>query len=396
MVEILFILLPFAFYSGWKAARKKYNSNKKKQRELSGHFVKGVNYLLSEEPDKALEIFLNYPDIDEYTAETYQLLGNLFRNRGEVDRALRVHQNLLARPNINQKQKQKAMFSLGQDFFAAGMLDRAESVFKELLSDNNLGKNIQKRAICTSLRTIYEQTQEWEKAIETTTCFSNLLNKNITDNKTKEKSLIAHYYCELADEALQRGALHEVDLFMNKAKKVHKKSTRLMCLAGDIAFHQKNYQKALNNYLTAIKQDSRLLSKLLEKIEASAKKVTGIQALQGTLLTLYSKNKDTAIFEHILSIAVRNNDSLPELNKLINKELSSSKMSVESIQNASEYLKEKLGDISAEESLILINKSLKNYLQDLPPFRCMHCGYKMYDFLWRCPACHHWDTIDHT
>ena len=396
MVEILFLLLPFAFYSGWKAARNKYKSNQKKQRELSGHFVKGVNYLLNEEPDKALEVFLNYPDIDEYTAETYQLLGNLFRNRGEVDRALRVHQNLLARPNIRQEQKHKAMFSLGQDFFAAGMLDRAESVFQELLNDNNLSKSIQKSTVCTSLRTIYEQTQEWQKAIETTTCFSKFLNKNTTESKTHEKTLIAHYYCELADEALQRGALHEVDLLMRKAKKAHKKSTRLMCLAGDIAYHQQKHQQALNNYLAAIKQDSRLLSKLFKKLEDSAKKVTGIQALQNTLLKLYRKNKDSAIFEHILILAVKNNDSIPELNKLISDEFSSRKLSVESIQNAAEYLKEKLGNISSQESLILINTSLKNHLKDMPAFRCMHCGYKMHDFLWRCPACHHWDTIDHT
>lgn len=396
MIEILFLLLPFAFYSGWKAARNKYSNSQKKQRELSGHFVKGVNYLLNEEPDKALEIFLNYPDIDEYTAETYQLLGNLFRNRGEVDRALRVHQNLIARPNIKQKQKQKAMFSLGQDFFAAGMLDRAESVFQELLNDNSLSKNIQKTTVCNSLRTIYEQTKEWEKAIETSNCSNKLLNKGTTENQTNEKSLIAHYYCELADEALHRGALHEVDLLMNKAKKAHKKSTRLMCLAGDIAYHQQEHQKALNNYLAAIKQDSRLLSMLFTKIEDSAKKVTGIQALQNTLLKLFKKNKDSTIFEHILLLAVKNNDTSSELNKLIRDELSSRKISVESIQSASEYLKQNLGDINSQESLSLINTSLKNHLKDTPAFRCLHCGYKMHDFLWRCPACHHWDTIDHT
>jgi len=396
MVEILFLLLPFAFYSGWKAARKKYNSNQKKQRELSGHFVKGVNYLLSEEPDKALEVFLNYPDIDEYTAETYQLLGNLFRNRGEVDRALRVHQNLLARPNIKQNQKHKAMFSLGQDFFAAGMLDRAESVFEELLNDNNLSKNIQKREVCTSLRTIYEQTKEWEKAIETTSCFTKLLNKNRTKEKAKDQSLIAHYYCELADEALQRGALHEVESYMSKANKADKKSTRLMCLAGDIAFHQKNYQKALDKYLAAIKQDSRLLSKLFDKLEDAAKESTGINALQDSLLKLYAKHKNTTIFEYILTLAVKNHNSLAELNSLLSSELSSRKISVKSIYNASEYLKAQLSDISSRDGLILVNKSLANYLQDTPPFRCMHCGYKMHDFLWRCPACHHWDTIDHT
>ena len=363
MVELLFLLLPFAFYSGWKAARKKFNSNQKKQRELSGHFVKGVNYLLNEEPDKALEVFLNYPDIDEYTAETYQLLGNLFRNRGEVDRALRVHQNLIARPNLKLEQKHKAMLSLGQDFFTAGMLDRAESVFQELLNDTNLNKNISKSLVCSSLRTIYEQTQEWEKAIETTACFSKLLTKKTSENKTSDKTLVAHYYCELADQALLEGKLHEVDSFMGKAKKVHKKSTRLMCLSGDIAYHQEKFRLALDHYLAAIKQDSRLLSKLFSKLEISAKNVKGIHALQTTLLKLYKNKKDTAVFEYLLILAIKNNDPVPELNKLINLELSLEKMSIESIFKISEYLSADLGDISAKEGMNLINKSLEKYLQ---------------------------------
>jgi len=407
MNELLFLLLPFAFYSGWKAARNKFNSNQKKQRELSGHFVKGVNYLLSEEPDKALEVFLNYPDIDEYTAETYQLLGNLFRNRGEVDRALRVHQNLIARPNIRQEQKHKAMFSLGQDFFAAGMLDRAESVFQELLNDSNVSKNISKSSVCKSLRVIYEQTQEWEKAIETTSCSSKSLIESTVNNKNKSKdnALIAHYYCELANEALQKGKLHDVDLFMAKAKKAHKKSTRLMCLAGDIAYHQEKYQYALDHYLTAIKQGSRLLGMLFDKLEKAAIKVDAIPRLQSALLKLYQQKKNKVIFEYIVLLAIKNNDSSDVINMLINTELASEKMSVKSICNASEYFiqnstesnpQETNQKSQSEKALKLVNTSLNNYLQGSSAFCCLHCGYKMRDFLWRCPACHHWDTIDHT
>lgn len=396
MVEILFLLLPFAFYSGWKAARQKYTSNQKKQRELSGHFVKGVNYLLNEEPDKALEIFLNYPDIDEYTAETYQLLGNLFRNRGEVDRALRVHQNLIARPNLRQEQKHKAMYSLGQDFFSAGMLDRAESVFQELLNDTNVNKSIPKTSVCQSLRTIYEQTQEWEKAIETTSCSNKFLNKKETSERKAEKSLIAHYYCELASDALQKGKLHDVDMFMAKARKAHKNSTRLMCLAGSIAYHQENFQQALNHYLAVIKQDSRLLSMLFEKLESAAIHVDGIPKLQTSLLKLYNKSKNKTIFEYILLLALRNKDSSSEVNKLISEELASKKLSVQSIYNTTEYFTNGLGGTNLDKQLKLISMSLKNYLHNVPKFRCMHCGYKLNEFSWRCPACHHWDTIDHT
>lgn len=394
MVEILFLLLPFAFYSGWKAARKKFNKNQNKQRQLSGHFVKGVNFLLNEEPDKALEIFLNYPDIDEYTAETYHLLGNLFRNRGEVDRALRVHQNLIARANLNNQQKHKAMFSLGQDFFAAGMLDRAESVFYELLNNSKLDKQLPKSEVCTSLRVIYEQTQEWEKAIEATNCYKKHQKKG-ENGSIDSNTLVAHYYCELADEALEKGNLHDVDFFMGKAKTTHKQSTRLMSLQGDVAFHQKEYSQALKNYLAAIKQDSRLLSLLFEKVEISAKEVESMPSFQSDLIKHYKKNKDSSVFVKILMIAHKYKISSNALDSLITKELSSEKMSIESIFNASEYIKTGEGTIESEEGLLLLNKSLESYLQGVPAFRCVHCGYKMHDFLWRCPACHHWDTIEH-
>jgi lipopolysaccharide biosynthesis regulator YciM len=129
MIEILYLLLPLAFYSGWKAAKKNNIKQCIKSNKLADDYVKGVNYLLSEKPDKALEVFINHPDVDEYTAETYLLLGNMFRNRGELDRALCLHQNLMARSSLSKDQKESVMFSLGEDYLAAGMLDRAESVF---------------------------------------------------------------------------------------------------------------------------------------------------------------------------------------------------------------------------------------------------------------------------
>lgn len=395
MVEILFLLLPLAFYSGWKAARNKFNNNKIKQRQLSGHFVKGVNYLLNEEPDKALEIFLNHPDIDEYTAETYQLLGNLFRNRGEVDRALRVHQNLIARANLSNQQTHKAMFSLGQDFFAAGMLDRAESVFHELLNNTKSDKHLSKDAICTSLRIIYEQTQEWEKAIEATNCYKKYHKKNSDDSLIDSSTLVAHYYCELADEALLKGNIHDVDSYINKAKSSNKHSTRLMCLQGDIAFHQKKYQHALKLYILAFKQDSRLLSMLFDKVEESAAKTQDMPSFQDHLIKHYKKNKDRSVFEKILIIAKKNKIISSTLDELIINELASEKMNIESIYNASDYINMNLGEIPAEVGLKLVNKALERYLQGKPAFLCVHCGYKMHDFLWRCPACHHWDSIEH-
>lgn len=317
----------------------------------------------------------------------------MFRDRGEVDRALRVHQNVIARSNLNAQQTQKAMYALGKDFFAAGMLDRAESVFQELL-ENKTNKWVSRALICSSLRTIFEQTQEWEKAIDATACIKKHQKKNEAGTQLNSEALISHYYCELADDALNQGKLHDVDRYISKAKKSYKQSTRLMTLLGDMAFHQKHYKPALKHYLNAVKNDTRLLSMLFEKIEESATSVGSIPFVQNEFCELYKKNKDRTLFETIIAMAKKYGSS-KQVDKLIDTELSSKKLNIESIFSATEYIQTENSGIDFEHGLKLVNKSLGNYLQGVPAFRCEHCGYRMHDYLWRCPACHHWDTIDH-
>ena len=319
-------------------------------------------------------------------------MGNLFRDRGEVDRALRVHQNVIARSNLNAKQKQKAMFALGQDFFAAGMLDRAESVFKELLNNN---KWVSTASICASLRTIYEQTQEWEKAVEATNCYKKNQSKNEPQNNSiNSDSLIAHYYCELADEALSKGKLHQVEGYITQAKKSYKQSTRIMVLQGNIAFHQKQYKQASKQYMDAIKQDIRLLGMLFSKIEESANASGEIARIQAELIKLFKKNKDKSCLESILLLAKKYGAS-NDVDELLSSTLSTERLNIESIHNAVSYIQDGHGEFDDKKGLELVNKSLSNYLKGVPAFYCVHCGYKMHDYLWRCPACHYWDTIDH-
>jgi lipopolysaccharide biosynthesis regulator YciM len=306
---------------------------------------------------------------------------------------LRVHQNVIARSNLNAKQKQKAMFALGQDFFAAGMLDRAESVFKELLNNNS--KWISTASICASLRTIYEQTQEWEKAVEATNCYKKNQTKNEPENNNvNSDSLIAHYYCELADDALSKGNLHQVDGYVTQAKKSYKQSTRIMVLQGNIAFHQKQYKQASKQYLDAIKHDTRLLGMLFKKLEESANASGEIPTIQAELIKLFKNSKDKSCFEAILLLAKKYSVS-NDVDVLLSSTLSTERLNIESIYNAVSYIQDAHGEIDHKKGLELVNTSLSNYLKGVPAFYCAHCGYKMHDYLWRCPACHHWDTIDH-
>ena len=383
MTELLFLLLPIAFYSGWHAARKRYrNRQKPQQKNLASHFVKGINYLLNEEPDKALNFFLNHADIDEYTAETFLLLGNSFRNRGEVDRALKVHQNLMARPNLSRPQKEAAMMALGKDFLAAGMLDRAEKVFKELLSTKP--KNAADAYL--SLRKIYEQLKDWPQAIEVTQCIESKA-------KNPQLRIIAHYYCEMASAELGKGNLYLVEDYLSQAKKSYKNLARIKIIQGDIAVHEGNYSKALTIYQGVISEEVQLISMLFDTLMQVANKIGDCDKIYRFLMEHYKKSQDINILEHLLKLACQSSQYDDELKQILEEDLHHKKLSIYSILKSTQLLARFSPETEDKQPLKLIEHALHNHLVEQLHFRCQHCGYKMNDYLWRCPVCHHWDTI---
>jgi lipopolysaccharide biosynthesis regulator YciM len=412
MLELLFLLLPIAFYSGWQSARKRYKKNQITQKKTKP-FVKGINYLLNEEPDKALAFFIQHPDIDEYTAETFLLLGNSFRNRGEVDRALKVHQNLIARPNLSTQQKQAAMLALGEDFFAAGMFDKAEHVFQELLQ-----KNPQDRQACQFLREIYEHLKEWEQAIDIAKCEINQpsteKNNHTATNKhyLAKHRLIAHYHCEIATLELKKGNLYHVELALKQAIKIDKQSLRVKVIKGDVAFYEEKYSKARKIYFDVIKEDSRLLGVLFNKALTIARQSRSYEKLYDFLLTHYHATQDNTVLEHLLSLVNQPDYPSPfkqvlAIQKVIEKELSENRLSLAAILQSVNVLlhlqnqiqqttsKNKIEDglNSETANLTLLQTALQNHLKGQLPFQCLHCGYKMNEYLWRCPVCRNWDTI---
>lgn len=378
MIEVLFLLLPLAFYSGWRAAKKKDTKLFVESNKLADDYVKGVNYLLSEKPDKALEVFINHPDVDEYTAETYLLLGNMFRNRGEVDRALRLHQNLMARSSLNKAQRSLVMFALGEDYLAAGMLDRAESVFQELLntSPNDVDA-------CVPLRRIYEQTHEWEKAIHATNC---LKKKKLPANY---QSLVAHYYCELAEQEMLQGNLHKVDEYITKAEKSYKNSARVMVLQADLWERKKNYKKAIRLYIKAIKQDSRLLAPLFNKVSKVSLEAVQDNELEAFLQGLYER--DESVLAYLLELKIRNASETD----FVKGDLKNKRLDVYSIVKSIDVLQSLPEEFPEYERLGLLKQALNNHLQGKAAFQCQNCGYKMQGYLWRCPACYQWDVVSH-
>lgn len=379
MNELLFLLLPLAFYSGWKASGKSLKSASSEKRQLPDNFVRGVNFLLNEEPDKALDVFLNRPEIDEYTAETYLLLGNLFRNRGEVDRALSVHQNLIGRASLNREQKTTTMLALGKDFLAAGMMDRAEQVFTELLQGESNTEDARE-----ALRNIYEQTQEWDKAITVTQASKRTENSNLP-------ALVANYYCELAEESLFTGHIQHANEMLAKAKASFADSTRIKVITARIHALQQEFEQSSALFLNVAREAPRLLGTIYQPMVESHQHAGKLHQLQDELFSIFMKCEDAKVLEYTLRLAIEIGPSEQIIQQLPGL-LESKQLNVRTIRQAVN-LYCKISGSGSTKPLPLIQSALSNHLSSLPGFQCRHCGYKMHDFLWRCPACNHWDEV---
>ncbi|PKH99655.1 lipopolysaccharide assembly protein LapB, partial [Shewanella sp. 11B5] len=190
MLEILFLLLPIAAGYGWYMGRRSIrHSDSQQTKKLSRDYFTGLNFLLSNESDKAVDLFISMLDVDDETIDTHLSLGSLFRKRGEVDRSIRIHQNLIARPSLTNEQRDIAMMELGKDYMAAGFYDRAEEIFINLVSQDDHSEEAE-----TQLLLIYQVTKEWQNAIDIT--------KRLPRKRQQVlKCTTAHFYCQLADEA---------------------------------------------------------------------------------------------------------------------------------------------------------------------------------------------------
>jgi lipopolysaccharide assembly protein B len=382
MNEILFIfilLLPVAWLFGMLHGRKKVNRQQSSNdTALSKTYFTGLNYLLNEESDKAIDTFVSMLEVDSETVETHLALGSLFRKRGEGDRAIRIHQNLIARPSLSQEDRKKALFELGYDYMAAGLLDRAENIFKELSSDIYHKDNS-----LSQLLVIYQQTKDWKKAISTA---SNITAANLTNHKVE----IAHFYCELAEDALRTESYREALSCVKKAFQADPSCARAILISADIHISKGRSKQAIKCYRDLIKHNVSFLPEAIDKVincfEELADKPgllrfldeaitngAGISSILAYAKILQQEQGDKAAAEFIAE-KMSKHPSIKGLLELIRLH----------IQHASE---------SAKPSLQMLYRVVDQLLKNKPIYHCDHCGFDSKMLFWQCPSCRSWGEV---
>jgi len=369
--------IPALFFAlGWIAARIDIKHLLRESRALPLSYFKGLNFLLNEQPDKAIESFIEVVKVDPQTIDLHFALGNLFRRQGEIDRAIRMHQNLLDRADLPDDKRQVASFELGQDFHRAGLLDRAEELFTKL---DGSPFELQSQGF---LLQIYEQEKDWQKAIAVTRRMEALAKRPYF----KE---IAHYYCELAQNALLRSQFDEARTGVDQALAEYKLCTRATILLGDIESQQGNHQAAINAWQRIESQNPAFLGLVADRLAEGYRKIgdpgQGIRVLRSYEDQYPSLDLLTTLFNQILA-----QEGAEAATQLIKEELTRNP----TLLGLDKLLEAQLMAAPADRrtDLELVKNLVGQHIKRLGMYRCEQCGFRAKQYYWRCPGCGKWET----
>ncbi|MBF6592274.1 MAG: lipopolysaccharide assembly protein LapB [Ktedonobacterales bacterium] len=379
MLEALWLLLPVAAASGWWAAgRAAAARHARKKSVLSSDYFKGLNYLVNEQPDKAIEVFIRMVEVDSETIETHLALGSLFRRRGEVDRAIRIHQNLIARPSLDRDQRTQALLELGQDYMNAGLLDRAESLFLELVE-----LNAHTVRALQLLGDIYEQEKEWLKAVD----IARRLESR-TDRRFNH--IIAQCYCELAVQARHGGDTSGTEQWLTKALSSDWRCARAGLLRGEMRLEAGDYPGAIEAYQQVEQQDPDYLPEALEPMLRCYRELGKVKEMIRYLNEIIQRHGGITALLLLSRLIERQEDRSAAASLLL--ERLRTHPSLRGLRQLTEVLDANGRGVTPDE-LGQIKGIIDVSLKDEPLYICSKCGFSGKVMHWKCPSCKHWNSV---
>lgn len=343
---------------------------------LNIDYLKGLNFLLNEQTDQALEHFLRMVRVDDKTIETHFALGSLFRRRGEVDRAIRIHQNIIARPDLAAEQRDQALLSLAKDYLRAGLLDRAEKMFVQL----SQGSRHQVEAFERLCR-IYEQEREWQKAIESGQKLEVLSGESLGLQ-------IAHYYCEMAEQALAKKDYTAARAFVKKAQSGRPRTFRGALTRADIARGSGDNKTALKLLQRVMDESSYLIIEALPQIVAICESEGTTRQLEKDLKSMLEKKPELG--KDIAYTAIVNDiDGIDTIDACVEQYLLSE-------STLSEFIDLQRVDAGGaddrRQAMARVRAALSKLASATPRYQCKECGFSSQRLLWQCPSCKNWET----
>lgn len=375
--ELLFLLLPVAALSGWLLAKRHYKRRyRRHDSPFNPEYFKGLNYLLNEQPDKAIEVFIGLLEVNSETVETHLALANLFRRRGETERAIRIHQNLIARPSLHGQQRQQAMLELGLDYMHAGVLDRAEHLFLELLSQSHPPNEAARQ-----LLKIYQQEKKWSAAIEMAKQLENHGSASV-------QAMIAHFYCELAEKALHQDQdRHEALNLLKRALFHDPNCVRASLMEARIHLSTNQANKALKSLKDIEQQNEHYLPEALPLLYETHKQNANLTGFKNWLHQLIDRQPNLTSARILLTQLIGELEGKTVAQQFLYRELYHHP-SVEGLHTLIN-----LGQSNQIELVPLIQQITGAIVQRGDRYTCKNCGFSGKILHWQCPGCACWATI---
>ncbi len=368
--------IPAMFALGWIAARVDIRAVVSESRTLPRGYFRGLNHLLNDQPDKAIDSFIEIVKLDPETADMHFALGNLFRRRGETERAIRVHQNLLSRPDLPAEQRAHAEYELGQDYLKAGLLDRAEETYTRLLDTSYA---VQGRR---ALLEIYQREKEWERAIEAALA----LQEAGAGSRQKE---ISQFYCELAQDALVHMKPDEAEALLEKALQADRSSVRATILCGDALLAKGDTEAALMMWRRVEQQSvphtALVATRLMDGYRKVGRPQEGVSLLKSYLEQASSIDLLEVVFKAVIEL-----EGVETAKQVVLDEL----RRTPTLLGLDKLLEARMMDAPAAvlSELSMVKNLVHGYTQKLARYQCSHCGFKARQFYWHCPGCSRWDS----
>ncbi|QTQ35680.1 Lipopolysaccharide assembly protein B [Aromatoleum petrolei] len=364
------------FALGWLAARIDIRQVVHESRALPRSYLSGLNFLLNEQQDKAIDAFIEAVKIDPQTIELHFALGSLFRRRGETDRAIRMHQNLVDREDLSEEQRLQALAELGQDYLKAGLLDRAEAVFAQLRNSrlNDLALRY--------LLEIYQQEKDWAKAVEAA--------KALPDHESVMwRKEVANFYCELATSALASSKCDDTQKYLDEAFSINRRCVRASLVQGDLLAAQGRYEQAIDVWKRVESQDPIYLALVAERVMDAHAKLGRVEQGQTLLRSWLERHASLDLLDEVFHWELEKEGSRAAYD-LVREELrrNPTLLGLDKLLEAAllHAPSEQRGDIE------LVKQLIHGHTRRVARYRCAECGFKARQFQWRCPACGGWET----
>ncbi len=376
-LQWLLIGLPLAFVLGWLASRLDQRQWRRDRRDAPRAYFEGLNLLLNEQQDKAIDAFIEAVQLDPDTTELHFALGNLFRRRGEFERAVRVHQHLLSRADLKTADRERAQHALAQDFARAGLFDRAEAAWRALL-DTRYDTEAR-----LALLSLFERSRDWSQAVDTA---SDMERRGDGSFATR----IAHYHCEQALEAAAAGQAEAAARALAAARQVAPQAPRAWMLSGEQAWRAGDAEGALRHWDT-LRACSAALFALVAADYAQAARTAGrADAGRQALAEAYAAEPRLETLRALDTLDTPAGEARPP--------------SDEGVARRLEHLARQPSLGAVAEALQIdavrwpagtqgrLQAAVQRAALPLQRYRCAACGFEAHHYFWQCPGCQGWDT----